>query len=199
MSNNLDISLRQVAGFAFSEEDTSNEGEVCRWQGTDSRGDGLGYRKRLNSRLKRQEKPMKKNKTNIRPAVALKLAALLESGKISKAIGYLRFDQDGKKCMCLEGAICELYRITQKKGRWVRSHAYAESVWEFTVGKNKDAVRFGAPDEVKKWATGGDRDSCGIRLDGKPLIRLNDSHDLSFSAAALRLRNAVKSMKKKKA
>lgn len=73
-------------------------------------------------------------------------AEALRSGKYKQAKKRLRLDHAGSVRMCCLGVLCEVFRQTEKRGRWV----HGKRGWQFFVDGEKATTL--TPDTVWKWA-----------------------------------------------
>lgn len=120
----------------------------------------------------------------ILPELAPKLAALLR-GSLQTTGALMRISEEQGYCYCIEGVICELYRLETGCGEWV------DEVEDGSAPNNAGSFRLGfkdhwdaAPLEVIQWATGStitavefDVGNCPSRsfLPLRRAIELNDA------------------------
>jgi hypothetical protein len=124
--------------------------------------------------------------TTLRPKVAGTLAKFLTSGEVVKACGRLRLpeaEKVGTMCLCLQGALCELYRRTRKRGHWKAGGSFALGYFKFDMN---------SPPEVDRWATGSRGGYPLLELDGRDLVDINDngSFPMTFQQVAELLKKA---------
>lgn len=100
---------------------------------------------------------------NLKPEVAKKLRRMLLSGKFKKTRNELR---SGTSCrMCVEGVICELFRLETGRGEWSANGSFAVDGYERGGG---------VPPPVLKWADG---EHDRLTIEDRPLTELNDGED----------------------